>query len=99
MAADDGSDEDEYLEHWVPFQILRVSDFEDIYDICWSPDDQFILVGLTDNTFHIWDVSSNRPLKIVKDHSHFVQGVAWDPLNEFLATQSSDRYAKIIVII
>ena len=27
----------------------------------------------------------------IQDHSHFVQGVAWDPLNEYLATQSSDR--------
>lgn len=30
-------------------------------------------------------------IKIIADHSHFVQGVAWDPLNEFIATQSSDR--------
>ena len=27
----------------------------------------------------------------IQDHSHFVQGVSWDPLNEYLATQSSDR--------
>jgi len=25
------------------------------------------------------------------DHTHFVQGVSWDPLNEYIATQSSDR--------
>ena len=28
----------------------------------------------------------------IQDHSHYVQGVAWDPLNEYVATQSSDRY-------
>lgn len=27
----------------------------------------------------------------IQDHAHYVQGVAWDPLNEYLATQSSDR--------
>jgi chromatin assembly factor 1 subunit B len=27
----------------------------------------------------------------IAEHNHYVQGVAWDPLNEFIATQSSDR--------
>lgn len=27
----------------------------------------------------------------IQDHSHYVQGVAWDPLDEYIATQSSDR--------
>ena len=31
----------------------------------------------------------------IAEHNHFVQGVAWDPLNEFLATQSSDRACHI----
>src|ERR1700753_2612097 len=31
----------------------------------------------------------------IAEHSHFVQGVAWDPLNEFVATQSSDRSVHI----
>ena len=31
----------------------------------------------------------------IAEHNHFVQGVAWDPLNEFVATQSSDRACHI----
>ena len=31
----------------------------------------------------------------ISDHSHFVQGVAWDPLGEYIATQSSDRYVNV----
>jgi len=27
----------------------------------------------------------------IAEHNHYVQGVAWDPLNEYIATQSSDR--------
>ena len=27
----------------------------------------------------------------LREHSHNVQGVSWDPLNEYIATQSSDR--------
>lgn len=29
------------------------------------------------------------------EHTHYVQGVAWDPLNEYFATQSSDRSMHI----
>ena len=39
-----------------------------------------------------------RPGQIVRqiaEHNHYVQGVAWDPLNEFVATQSSDRSVHI----
>jgi chromatin assembly factor 1 subunit B len=31
----------------------------------------------------------------IAEHTHFVQGVAWDPLNEYIATQSSDRSMHI----
>ena len=31
----------------------------------------------------------------IAEHSHYVQGVAWDPLNEYIVTQSSDRSVHI----
>lgn len=34
-------------------------------------------------------------MRQIAEHSHFVQGVAWDPLNEYVATQSSDRSVHI----
>lgn len=34
----------------------------------------------------------------IAEHNHFVQGVAWDPLNEYIATQSSDRSMHIYSI-
>lgn len=30
-------------------------------------------------------------IHVFTDHTHYVQGVAWDPLGEYVATQSSDR--------
>ena len=30
---------------------------------------------------------------MLKDHKGFVQGVTWDPSNQFVATMSSDRWA------
>lgn len=35
--------------------------------------------------------SSGKCVSEIAEHNHYVQGVAWDPLNEFIATQSSDR--------
>lgn len=34
-------------------------------------------------------------MTILADHKGFVQGVAWDPLNKYAATLSSDRYGDI----
>lgn len=101
-----GEEEDEGSEYWAPQITLRVAEGEDIYDLSWSPDDQFLLVGLTDNTARIWEISSRKTenlgcnrvekcVKILRDHQHFVQGVAWDPLGRYLVTESCDRSVKI----
>lgn len=34
-------------------------------------------------------------MRQIAEHSHYVQGVTWDPLNEYIATQSSDRSVHI----
>jgi chromatin assembly factor 1 subunit B len=34
----------------------------------------------------------------IAEHNHYVQGVAWDPMNEFIATQSSDRSVHIYTL-
>lgn len=83
------------LEFWNCLYTWRISDNQDLYDLCWSPDGRYILAGLTDNTAQIWELESGKKIKTLKDHRHFVQGVAWDPLNRYLITQSSDRTAKI----
>lgn len=31
----------------------------------------------------------------IAEHNHYVQGVTWDPLNEYIATQSSDRSVHV----
>ena len=40
-----------------------------------------------DRTHH----SLGKCVSEIAEHNHYVQGVAWDPLNEYIATQSSDR--------
>jgi chromatin assembly factor 1 subunit B len=38
---------------------------------------------------------SGQCIRVIGEHSHYVQGVAWDPLGEYIATQSSDRSVHI----
>ncbi|VDN13605.1 unnamed protein product [Dibothriocephalus latus] len=104
--------------------IIRISPafrrhLEDIYDLCWSPDEAFLLSGSVDHSAILWQLdlaptsvsqegvadqtgakeSGSTPTAlrtvILRDHKHYVQGVAWDPLGDFVATMSSDRTCRI----
>ncbi|KAJ1953484.1 Chromatin assembly factor 1 subunit, partial [Dispira parvispora] len=86
----ESSDQQEGTEVWKVVSLLRGS-LADIYDLAWSADGQFLISGSVDNTARIWDVKQAKCLHCVADHSHYVQGVAWDPLGRYFATQSSDR--------
>lgn len=59
-------------EVWIVLKVLR-GHKEDIYDICWSPDDCKLLSGSIDNTAIIWDFSKGKIDKILTDHKGFVQ--------------------------
>lgn len=89
---DDASEADK--EIWLTFKILR-GHMDDVYDLSWSPDSQFLISGSIDNSAMVWDVQKAKSTAIMKDHKGFVQGVAWDPLNKYLASLSSDRYLRI----
>ena len=34
-------------------------------------------------------------MQIIRDHNHYVQGVAWDVFDQFIATQSCDRTCRL----
>ncbi|KAI8818420.1 WD40-repeat-containing domain protein [Fimicolochytrium jonesii] len=83
-------EEDGTLETWRIAQVLRGATAE-IYDLAWSPDAAYIISACINNTAQIFSVSEQKCIQVLTDHGHFVQGVAWDPLGQYLATQSSDR--------
>ena len=79
--------------------------------MAWSPDDRYLAsVGL-DSQIIIWcgfTLGANNlfsvqrlltahieRLRRLDSHQGFVKGVCWDPVGEFLATQSDDRSVKI----
>lgn len=71
---------------------------EDVYDLSWSPNSLNLISGSVDNTAMVWDVLKGKSMSILGDHKGFVQGVAWDPLNQYLATLSTDRYFRVFDI-
>lgn len=89
---DDVSDADK--EIWLSYKTLR-GHMEDVYDLSFSPDGNYLISGSVDNTAIIWDIEKQKSIAILRDHKGFVQGVSWDPLNKYLVTLSTDRYFRI----
>ena len=83
MAGDDELKKKMYPQH------------DDVYDISWSPDGKLLAAASVNHMTCVWDVASRKLVAQLRDHSHFVQGVGWDPVGAFLATQSSDRTVRL----
>ncbi|KAM3187358.1 hypothetical protein ACTXT7_002467 [Hymenolepis weldensis] len=74
-------------------------DYE-ILDLAWSPEEKAIVSGGVDKKVILYtlnipasgDVSSlSIDKEVLGSHKHLVQGVAWDPEGEFVASLSNDR--------
>ncbi|XP_068186294.1 chromatin assembly factor 1 subunit B [Antennarius striatus] len=89
-------DEDAQLnkESWSVVKILR-GHIEDVYDICWTRDGNFMVSGSVDNTAVMWDINKGQKICILNDHKSYVQGVTWDPLGQYIATLSCDRVMRV----
>ncbi|RQM16677.1 hypothetical protein DD237_003742 [Peronospora effusa] len=75
--------------------ILSLGHKGDITDLSWSPDSAFLCSSSVDNRCVIWDVDKGDVAERRKDHTQYVQGVAWDPLNEFIVTEGNDRTCRV----
>ncbi|KAL2714347.1 chromatin assembly factor 1 subunit B [Vespula squamosa] len=91
------SDDNENKEQWCSWKVLK-GHLEDVYDICWSPDSTSIISGSVDNTAILWDIHKGRSNGILSDSKGFVQGVSWDPCNQYICTISSDRQCRLVDI-
>ncbi|XP_020787570.1 chromatin assembly factor 1 subunit B [Boleophthalmus pectinirostris] len=81
-------------ESWSVVKTLR-GHIEDVYDICWARDGNLMVSGSVDNTAIMWDINKGQKLCILNDHKSYVQGVAWDPLGQYVATLSCDRVMRV----
>ncbi|KAG7467311.1 hypothetical protein MATL_G00152030 [Megalops atlanticus] len=89
-------DEDAQLnkESWTVVKTLR-GHIEDVYDISWTIDGNFMVSGSVDNTAIMWDVTKGQKMCIFNDHKSYVQGVTWDPLGHYITTLSCDRVMRV----
>lgn len=87
-----GFDDDgfEDLEVWQQQRVLR-GHIEDICDLAWSKDGQFLLSGSVDNSAILWDTTKGTKIWCSDAIKGYVQGVALDPHSQFMVTISSDR--------
>lgn len=70
----------------------------DITDLAWSPDSVFLCSTSVDNTSVVWNVAKGEVAERRKDHTQYVQGAAWDPLNEYLVTEGNDRSCRVYAL-
>lgn len=88
--------EEEANAGWRRGAVLR-GHTDDVMDVAWSRDGTALLSGSIDNKSIVWEVTEKRKGVMVNhfsDHKHFVQGVIWDPLQQFMLTQSADRTCR-----
>ncbi|KAL1412113.1 HIR complex subunit [Vanrija albida] len=82
------------VENWKALRRL-VGHVADVVDCAWSRDDSMLAsVGL-DSKIFIWDGYSFEKLRTIDAHQGFVKGVTWDPVGNYLATQSDDKTVRI----
>ncbi|KAK4773526.1 hypothetical protein SAY87_028545 [Trapa incisa] len=79
------------------WKVLKTLSFhrKDVLDLQWSKDGAYLISGSVDNSCIIWDVNKGSAHQILDAHSHYVQGVAWDPLAKYVASLSSDRTCRV----
>jgi len=74
----------------------------DIMDLSWSRDDKRLVIGTLDHGVILIEHTPSHSLlgnwKIIwtnRENKNYVQGVAFDPLNVYLASQGSDRTVRV----
>ncbi|BFZ18326.1 hypothetical protein BsWGS_21365 [Bradybaena similaris] len=90
--AEDDVEEDK--ETWVCHKTLR-GHLGDVVDLSWSKDNNYLVSGSVDNCAILWDVAKGVKYALFKEHKSYVQGVAFDPLGNYVATLSADRSLRL----
>lgn len=81
---------------WKPARTLR-GHLDDALDVSWGPNETLASASV-DNTTILWNVESGSGLVKLQEHSHYVQGVAFDPRGEYVVSQSPDRTARVYTL-
>ena len=77
-------------ESWSQLRVLR-GHLQDVTSLEFSTCNSYLVSCSMDSTAIVFDVKKGTKLKILGDHKGWVQGIAWDPLSNFILTIASDR--------
>ncbi|KAG6552663.1 hypothetical protein Mapa_005610 [Marchantia paleacea] len=83
----------EEIATWKVWKTLRFH-LKDVLDLEWAMDGASLVSASVDNTCIIWDVTRGAVQQVLSDHQHYVQGVTWDPVGEYVVSLSGDRTCR-----
>jgi WD40 repeat protein len=64
---------------------------EDIYDVAFSPDNQWLAAASRDRTIRVYDLKEDSLLHLLKGHRDMVMEVAFSPDGDYLLSGSADH--------
>ncbi|KAG2500684.1 hypothetical protein HYH03_001450 [Edaphochlamys debaryana] len=85
-----GSGEAANVENWRLKLRLRGHE-TNVSDVAWAPDGRRLATASVDNKVKVWDAQSGHCIRTLEGHRGHVKGVAWDPFDVFLASQSDSE--------
>lgn len=68
---------------------------DDVYAVCFSPNDKFIASASMDKTIRIWDAETLECIHVLKGHKHGVTSVSFSPDSQHVASASYDETIRV----
>ena len=66
-----------------------------VWSVAFSPDGKTLASGSSDQTVHLWEVSSGQCLKTLQGHTSRSRSVAFSPDGKTLASGSDDQTVRL----